>query len=283
MTAPFFQSHPTIIQPYALMDLDDTLFQTQRKIDAWRLPTAEAQHLVCATVDKQGAPLSFMSQRQAAFFNWLLASTELIVVTARDRQEIKRVKLSFGSWQVLTHGAVILQTDGEPLADWQRHMAEQLIPLQDKLHHLTTLLGQHFENDASDWRLTVHTDDFRRDNFNSDDVNSKAGKNDELLIYLAVKHTQKDHQALADLAQQLPTLMADFSQYFYVHVNANNLAILPHPIHKRHAVQFLLDHHLDPLRPSFGFGDSLADLPFLQLLDWYGMPSRGQLHSALLK
>ncbi|WP_349773364.1 hypothetical protein [Psychrobacter sp. WY6] len=72
MTTKFFQANPDIVKPYALMDLDDTLFQTQRKIDAWDLPTTEAENLVCATVNKQGEPLSFMSQRQATFFNWLL-------------------------------------------------------------------------------------------------------------------------------------------------------------------------------------------------------------------
>ena len=41
MTIPFFQANPNITKPYALMDLDDTLFQTQRKIDAWDMPTAE--------------------------------------------------------------------------------------------------------------------------------------------------------------------------------------------------------------------------------------------------
>ncbi|WP_261870935.1 hypothetical protein [Psychrobacter sp. JCM 18901] len=51
-----------------MMDLDDTLFQTQRKIDTWDLPTTEPESLVCATVNKQDEPLSFMSQRQATFF-----------------------------------------------------------------------------------------------------------------------------------------------------------------------------------------------------------------------
>nr|WP_241878871.1 hypothetical protein [Psychrobacter sp. PraFG1]UNK05478.1 hypothetical protein MN210_00575 [Psychrobacter sp. PraFG1] len=53
---------------------------------------------------------------------------------------------------------------------------------------------------------------------------------------------------------------------FYIHSNANNLAILPKGIHKRHAVAYLLEQHLDHARPSFGFGDSLADLPFCSSL-----------------
>tara|TARA_R110002051_G_scaffold37648_1_gene80648 strand:- start:11117 stop:11920 length:804 start_codon:yes stop_codon:yes gene_type:complete len=261
MTIPFFQANQNILKPYALMDLDDTLFQTQRKIDAWQLATTEPGNLVCATVNKQGEPLSFMSQRQAAFFNWLLASTELIAVTARDRQEIKRVKLPFNSWQVLTHGAIILTPDGEPLDAWQQYIYEQLLPLQKQINQLAELILEHSGQD--NLVFTLHTDRFI---------------NDELTIYLAIKHAQKDHQFLADLAEQLPLFIPDFDQNFYVHVNANNLAILPHAVHKRHAVQFLLEQHLDHQRPSFGFGDSLADLPFLQLLDWYGMPNHGQLH-----
>lgn len=276
MTIPFFQANPNITKPYTLMDLDDTLFQTQRKIDAWNIPTTESENLVCATVNKKGEPLSFMSQRQATFFNWLLASTDLIVVTARDRSEIKRVKLPFDSWQVLTHGAVILTSDGELLSDWQQHMYDTLAPIQDKLNQLTELIGNHSDNtkvSSNNLVLTPHIDSFKN---GSDD-----GSDNELTIYLAIKHAQKDHQILADLAKQLPVLIPDFDEHFYVHVNANNLAILPHGVHKRHAVQFLLNNHLDSQRPSFGFGDSLADLPFLQLLDWYGMPNHGQLHEQL--
>lgn len=270
MTSPFFQANPDLIKPYTLMDLDDTLFQTQRKIDTWGLPTAEANNLVCASINKQGEPLSFMTQRQASFFNWLLASTELIVVTARDRDEIKRVKLPFASWQVLTHGAIILDQDGELQAQWQQHMYNELAPLQNKLNQLSQLFAKHSSNDNSHLKFTPHTDTF---NDSSDD--------EALIIYLAIKHAKKDHQALVALAVQLPNLIRDFDEHFYVHVNANNLAILPHVVHKRHAVEFLLVQHLDNTRPSFGFGDSLADLPFLQLLDWYGMPNHGQLHDNL--
>ena len=273
MTFPFFQPSLNTIKPYALMDLDDTLFQTQRKIDAWELPTTEPENLVCASVNKQGEPLSFMSQRQAAFFNWLLANTELIAVTARDRQEIKRVKLPFNSWQVLTHGAIILTSDGELLNTWQQQMYHALAPLQDKLNQLSEVFSNHSKGSNSQLVFTPHSD-----TFNSGKISYNGSNKHKLTIYLAIKHGQKDHQVLVDLANKLPTLIPDFDMHFYVHVNANNLAILPHAVHKRHAVQFLLDNHLDHQRPSFGFGDSLADLPFLQLLDWYGMPNHGQLH-----
>lgn len=262
MSASFFKSDSNVILPYAFMDLDDTLFQTKRKIDAWQL-AVDDDTLTCAAVNKKNEPLSFMSARQNAFVNWLLVSTELIVVTARDKDEIQRVKLPFASWQVLTHGALIVTPKGKPLESWQEKMQLALTPLQDKLNSLTALI-QPLSNE--ELTFTPHNDIF-------------CGK--DLMIYLAIKHPQKDHDVLATLAKKLPSLIPDFTDNFYIHVNANNLAILPHAIHKKNAVNFLLETYLDPNRPSFGFGDSVADLPFLQGLDWYGMPARGQLHDHL--
>lgn len=261
MTAPFFSPNPNVVLPYAFMDLDDTLFQTQRKMQAWQM-TAD-DDLVCAAVNRRNEPLSFMSLRQKTFVNWLFACTELIVVTARDNNEIRRVKLPFNSWQVLTHGALIVDPKGAPLDAWQQKMQSALKPLQDKLNSLTAMISQSNHDKLT---FTPHVDTF-------------CG--DELMVYLAVKHDQKDHEALVNLAKQLPDIIPNFTDDFYVHVNANNLAILPHAIHKKNAVSFLLANYLEPSRPSFGFGDSLADLPFLQQLDWYGMPARGQLHDHL--
>lgn len=261
MSATFFSPDSNVILPYAFMDLDDTLFQTKRKMSAWQLATND-KTLICAAVNKQDEPLSFMSARQNAFVNWLFACTELIVVTARDKDEIRRVKLPFASWQVLTHGARIVTPAGTPLESWQEQMHSALLPLQDKLNAMTDMIKMQF----ADLRFTPHNDSF-------------CGN--DLMIYLAIKHPQKDHEALATLAKKLPSLIPDFADTFYIHVNANNLAILPQAVHKKNAVNFLLNNHLDSDRPSFGFGDSLADLPFLQGLDWYGMPARGQLHDHL--
>lgn len=263
--ARFFESKVALVKPYALMDLDDTLFQTQRKIAAWQLPM---DGLVAATVDKQNAPLSFLTPKQCHFFNWLSQSTELIPVTARDTTEIMRVKLPFDSWQVLTHGAVIVAPPiALPLAAANAHKSVPMA-LQAKLAQLMARLAG-FEA----LRITPHYEHFIVDNNAAD-----------LMVYVAIKHQHKDHDALLQFAAQLPSLLnevPDLDDEFYIHVNANNLALLPHVVNKHHAMRFLLDYHLDKNRPCFGFGDSLADLPFLQLLDWYGTPNRGQLHDAI--
>lgn len=240
-------------KPYALMDLDDTLFQTKRKLDN------PDDGVVVASVDKQGKALSFFTQKQAHFFHWLHTHTTLIPVTARDRAEIERVKLPFESYKILTHGAVILDKDNKSVREWELAMFERLWQTQTILQNLLDRLS------PLPFTITPHSDEFL---------------GNTLTIYVAIKDPQKNHQALIELAKTLPTLMADFDEHFYVHVNANNLAILPHAVHKKHATAFLLAR-LNQDLPKFGFGDSLADLPFLQLLDWYGTPNRGQLHQAI--
>ena len=279
MTTPFFQSMP-IVKPYALMDLDDTLFQTLRKIEQWQLlKQLPNKNLTIASVNKQGEPLSFFSQKQANFFNWLSQSCELIPVTARDTNEIKRVKLPFDSWQILTHGAILLEPNGKRNPIWQQKMFEQLMPLQNDLILLQNVLEQHSQTHDLGLVFSLHDDNFFDGN---DFFDGNCYQN--LKIYLAIKHHQKDEKILQDIAYNLANILKDnlpnFNQNFYIHVNANNLAILPNAIHKRHAVAFLLKQ-LDNNRPYFGFGDSLADLLFLQQLDWYGTPNHGQLHDKI--
>lgn len=249
--------------PYALMDLDDTLFQTKRKILLNDPNFDEKTPLVIASVDKQGQPLSFMTARQAHFFAWLHKNTTLIPVTARDRAEIQRVKLPFCEFKILTHGAVILDKDNQSIKQWEMTIFEDLVSCQTLLNHIYDVL---LKQSKFSIRITPHYDEFL---------------DATLMIYLAIKHQDKNHDELLTLAKQLPLLLTDivpdFDERFYIHVNANNLALLPHVVHKRHAVAFLKTH-LDADRACFGFGDSLADLPFLTLLDWYGTPNVGQLH-----
>lgn len=254
----FLKNNQVSIKPYALMDLDDTLFQTKRKLN----PIDDNDDtLIIASINKKGEPLSFFTQKQAHFFYWLNYHTTLIPVTARDRAEIQRVKLPFNSIQVLTHGAVIIE-NGNVNKKWE-------VTLFSELFHYQTVLNTLYDKLLTlnkPITITPHFDVFCESN---------------LMIYLAIKHNNKDHNALNKLADELPNLFKDWGinfADFYVHCNANNLAILPNCVHKKNAVAFLKATYFKDNVPSFGFGDSLADLPFLTLLDWYGTPNKGQLH-----
>ena len=67
--------------PLMLVDLDDTLFQTHRRI------TPEADFKM-VTTDKQGQALAYMNPIQQHFVQWLFHSTHVIPVTARCAEVI---------------------------------------------------------------------------------------------------------------------------------------------------------------------------------------------------
>ena len=149
---------------------------------------------------------------------------------------------------------MIVAPSGQICARWQRLMAGQLVALQSKLTQLIERLTG-FEA----LRIT-HIMNTLVDNNATD-----------LMVYVAIKHRHKDHDALLQFAAQLPSVLnevPDLGDEFYIHVNANNLAILPRR-QQTSRDAFLLDYHLDKNRPCFGFGDSLADLPFYNY--WTGM------------
>ncbi|EPV0352014.1 hypothetical protein ACV09X_006303, partial [Pseudomonas aeruginosa] len=64
-------------RPLVFVDLDDTLFQTSRKM-------VEGTPRTTATLDVHGQPNGYMNPIQHSFISWLLASADVVPVTARD-------------------------------------------------------------------------------------------------------------------------------------------------------------------------------------------------------
>ncbi|HEY4712919.1 MAG TPA: hypothetical protein VIH30_01545, partial [Aquirhabdus sp.] len=94
-----------LIRPLALVDLDDTLFQTHNRIK----PDPSYQ---VATTDKDGQPLSYMSPTQWQFVQWLFHSTDVVAITARSVEALSRVQFNFNHGAVCSHGGTILNLDG---------------------------------------------------------------------------------------------------------------------------------------------------------------------------
>ena len=67
----------SINRPLVFVDLDDTLFQTARKM-------VEGTPRTIATLDVHRQPNGYMSPVQHSFINWLLASADVVPVTARS-------------------------------------------------------------------------------------------------------------------------------------------------------------------------------------------------------
>ena len=244
-----------MIKPLFLMDLDDTLLQTARKMPA-DMPRQ------VAALDKHGQPLSFTNPKQQAFIDWLLLCADVVPVTARSVDAFKRVQIPFKQGAICAHGAVILQANGELDKNWHALMQQRLNPylslLEDIQKNLVSI-GQQLNLHLRTWLV----------------------EEQGLACYALAKQSGHHDQVLADVEQKL-TQQFDLKD-FYIHRNANNLAILPKVLHKQFAVEYWLQqdekHHGQ--RPILGFGDSLSDMDFLKVCDWWATPKQGQLAHAV--
>lgn len=248
------------VQPVVFTDLDDTLFQTKRKMTG----ELNLQAVEVAALDRSLTPRSFMSEEQTNFVHWLFDHADVIPVTARGTEEIGRVQLPFSSWRVTTHGAVILNADGSINSDWSERILEEIAPYHDRL----VALQKEIEVRMAEHNL----DAWVRINYEYGDVP----------IYFVMKH--RDSTKIEELYQFADEIEADLgTEGFYIHRNSNNIAWIPLPIEKGHAVKWLIKR-LRKERgyfPVIGMGDSLSDYSFMKLCTWFAMPQRSQFTDAL--
>lgn len=237
-------------RPLVFVDLDDTLFQTARKMGD------EPRHT--ATLDVAGNPNGYMNAVQKHFVEWLLAGAEVVPVTARSVEAYQRVQLPFAHGAICAHGGVILAAGGSLDRDWHALMSSQLAAEQARLPALseTTLaIGAELGYSLRGW------------------VVEEAG----LANYVVTKHNEDSDAVLEHVLAEVRA--RNLLDGLYVHGNGNNLAFLPLALQKREAVREWIrrDRALHGERPMLGFGDSLSDLGFMGECHWWGTPARSQL------
>jgi hydroxymethylpyrimidine pyrophosphatase-like HAD family hydrolase len=244
-------------KPLCFVDLDDTLFQTQAKMEKHVL----SDPFCVAAVTQEGLPRSFMTQEQHHFFEWLLSSTHLIPVTARSTEELSLVELEFKSWRIASHGGIIITPSGEVEPVWRNEVMERLergysADLKAMAYFLTEILSGN-----PDMTVTLHTE-----------------YGNKMPIYLSLKSQEGLSFEMAEVLRG--DMYAEFDiERFYTHHNENNLHWIPNCVGKGSAVRYLLeilkgqfDHS-----PVLGFADSISDYDFLRYCSWFGYPAHSQL------
>lgn len=103
------------------VDLDDTLFHTRHK-------TGAHASLVAVAFTSDGAPASFMNERQRAFYDWIAHGADVVPTTGRNAAAYRRVSLPFGGWAICSFGGLVLRPDGTADPDWRARMAALVEP-----------------------------------------------------------------------------------------------------------------------------------------------------------
>lgn len=237
-------------KPLIFVDLDDTLFQTNRRI-------VPQNNFRIATLDKNQQPLSFMKPKQQLMVDWLFSSADVVPVTARSIEALNRVQLQFTQGAVCSHGGSILDHSNNLDQEWHEIQNAHVNALSHLMNDLPEQLLDHAKDLGSIRTWTV--------------------QENGLKIYTVAKQNDPDSEIfLTELVSKLPKEITD---NFYIHTNGNNLAIIPNAISKKNAVEFYLEkYNPNNERVILGFGDSLSDFGFLTSCDWFGMPKNSQLH-----
>jgi hydroxymethylpyrimidine pyrophosphatase-like HAD family hydrolase len=258
------------------IDLDDTLFQTPRKCP----PEVT---LLPATSDLHGGIGSYMTHVQRSLFERLRQDSLIVPTTARDTPAFRRVHLEFQDVVILNNGATILQPDGTLDTLWAAHIATALegVHLQMQAFLEEALLFAEQQNlgvkiypicDAAG-SLVDHS----AHNPTHNPVSDAAQP-----LYLVSKHPQKDLHNLERVKAFWQERLEQTGADFYLTSNDNNVALLPNCINKRAAVAYVLNNkRAEDQWLTLGIGDSLSDLGFMDLCDFWITPRGSQIASRL--
>lgn len=248
-----------MMEKFLFLDLDDTIFHSERKCDS-------TQPLTPMAFRKDQSPVSYSNPKQLALLDLFQREMRIIPTTARNLDAFRRVAINFSESAILDHGAIIVDTQGEPDETWYDIVKQQLQTVHAELLHVQATLSAYAQTHEPQLNIRM-IGDF------------------DLMIYVLIKHQDHDNSALTQVLKQcIEPLLKTLSNGFYIHINDNNLAILPNCIGKHHAVAYYLQQlkkqYDAPM--TWGMGDSHSDADFMALCDYAIIPGGSQLHEQLI-
>lgn len=245
---------------YFFSDLDDTLLQSKGKCG---LPVEEC---TLRGITKEGGPQGFSTPAQEELLSVMNENGTLIPVTARNLNAFKRVQIDFRSYAAISHGAIVLEPNGEPSQEWLEHIAPEVEKHKDTVaairDELRDLLNLHNCNILMDRLL------------------EEFGVT-TCCMFKTDLETSNQIPVIAKILEDRLASREECAE-FIVHHNGRHISVLPPYSSKLRAVEFIMDKlNVNENDLTFGLGDSISDWDFMKNCKFSVIPFNSQLAKSI--
>ncbi|MEY4531131.1 MAG: hypothetical protein RLZZ156_1852 [Deinococcota bacterium] len=237
---------------FVFCDLDNTIIRHQSRV-------AQTEINPVVGVNEFGLSSTVMTKADTDLYKQALEFGEIIPTTGRSMAEYQRLHAlipSFQSWAVLNHGATLLyQNQVDQL--WLKRITSAIQPMIATTLQIYQMLLS--ELDLSQQKIRLHQEH-------------------SLPLYISVRCPRdQDYSAIQNLLESLLQSLKLNVQYSLLHTGRIS-SILPNGINKKDAVLEVMNRLKQSSKiTTLGIGDSLTDLPFMQLCDQMRYPSDSEI------
>lgn len=238
---------------FLFADIDDNLITSARQE-----PEPNATPVAW---DNHGSVCGFLTAKQGLLLDWLTDGVELVPTTARSTDAFKRFRMPIPRrYSITAFGGTIHGASGKPLSSWHSLMRDGLVSALPVLASLKETVALEAGATDIDVRINVVAD---------------YG----IELFLSVKHNRRNLDELAHLAG---LVRSHAPQDWTVHLNGNFLAAYPPYLGKEKAAAWFIERFVPEGAVTIGMGDSLTDVPFMELCDYAMVPTKSQNMTAFL-
>lgn len=232
-------------------DLDGTLIFSKRYLAKLQEPLGDSLHLIETIDDRE---ISYVTQRVIEKLKLINERIFFVPVTTRTIQQYRRITLFQGqikpSYAIVTNGANIL-LNGEPMVEWQQLMERRL---KDSALSLWDVQKKFKENTASQWVISSYTAD-------------------DMFLYFTLDQERVQREDFLPFFDWLR------ENQWAGSLQGRKLYFIPKCLNKAVPLEFLKEKI--NMNELIAAGDSLLDLPMLELADYAIAPFHGELKESL--
>jgi hydroxymethylpyrimidine pyrophosphatase-like HAD family hydrolase len=243
---------------FIFTDIDDSLFSSREKVP-------ENMESIAVAKNKDGDDVGFATLPQIQLEEILSNAGTIIPVTGRNKDTLYLYKRNWRSYQIASHGAVVLNTHGAVDQEWidsiksEIEMASEILP--DILEEIS--------------RLALLT---------SSNGRSRIIVDQGIPCYFCAKYDSKELLDTIENECIFKQVIDDRYQNWRIHRNGNNVAFLPPYASKERATAFVKNRlGINANDLTIGIGDSVSDLGFMGLCGFQVIPSKSQIHNEIKK